>query len=79
MNCRAFVLIYCMRAGNSILKASLSRFSIVPTAGCECGDGLQMEKHIFWDCKLYEEQRATVMDILSEDSKKNARSQLQSS
>jgi hypothetical protein len=42
----------------------------VSTAECECGDGLQTEEHIFWDCKLYEDQRATVMDILSEYSKK---------
>jgi hypothetical protein len=38
-------------------------------AECECGDGLQTGEHIFWDCKLYEEQRATMMDILSEKSK----------
>jgi hypothetical protein len=25
-----------------------------------------MEEHAFWDCKLYEEHRATMMDILSE-------------
>jgi hypothetical protein len=40
------------------------------TAGCEWGDGLQTEEHIFWDCKLYEGQTATMMDILSENSKK---------
>jgi hypothetical protein len=34
---------------------------------------------IFWDCKLYEDQRAKMMDILSENSKKNTQSQLQSS
>jgi hypothetical protein len=28
------------------------------------------EEHIFWDCKLYGDQRAIVMDILSENSKK---------
>jgi hypothetical protein len=39
-------------------------------AECECGDGPQTEEHIFWDCKLYEDQRATMMDILSENSKK---------
>jgi hypothetical protein len=59
-----------MRAGHSRLKASLSRFNIVPTAECKCGDGLQMEEHILWDCKLYEDQRATPMGILSENSKK---------
>jgi hypothetical protein len=36
----------------------------------ELGDGLQTDEHIFWDCKLYDEQRATMMDILSENSKK---------
>jgi hypothetical protein len=29
-----------------------------------------MEGHIFWDCKLYEDQKATMMDILSANSKK---------
>jgi hypothetical protein len=42
----------------------------VSTAKCECGDGLQTEEHIFWDCKLYEDQQATMMDILSENRKK---------
>jgi hypothetical protein len=28
------------------------------------------EEHIVWNCKLYEDQRATMMDILSENSKK---------
>jgi hypothetical protein len=42
----------------------------VSIAECECGDRLQMAEHIFWDCKLYEGQRARVMDILSENSKK---------
>jgi hypothetical protein len=59
-----------VRAGHSNLKASLSRFNLVSTAECECGDRLQVEEHIFWDCKLYEDQRATMMDILSENSKK---------
>jgi hypothetical protein len=52
------------------LKASLSRFNNATTAECECGDGLQTEERIFWDCKLYEDQRATMMDILSENNKK---------
>jgi hypothetical protein len=66
----AFVSIIRMRAGYSSLKASLSTFNIVSTSECECGDGLQMKERIFWDCKLYEDQRATMMDILSENSKK---------
>jgi hypothetical protein len=59
-----------VRADHSSIEASLSRFNIVSTAEYECGDGLQTEERIFWDCKLYEGQRATVMDILSENSKK---------
>jgi hypothetical protein len=43
---------------------------LVTTAECECGDGLQTEEHIFWDCKLYEDQKAKMMGILSENSKK---------
>jgi hypothetical protein len=42
----------------------------VSTAECECGDGLQTEEHIFCHCKLYEDQRATMMNVLSENSKK---------
>jgi hypothetical protein len=59
-----------MRAGHTSFKASLNRFNIVSTAECECGDGLQTEEHIFWDCKLYDEQWATMMDVLSENRKK---------
>jgi hypothetical protein len=79
MNHRAFASRNCMRAGNSSLKASLNRFNIVSKAECECGDGLQMEVHIFWDCKLYKDQWTTMVDILSENSKKEYPSQLQSS
>jgi hypothetical protein len=68
MNRRAFVSINRMRAGHSSLKASLNRFNLASTAECECGDALQTEEHIFWDCKLYEDQRATM--ILPENSKK---------
>jgi hypothetical protein len=64
MNRRAFVSINRKRAGHTSLKVSLNKFNIVPTAECECGDGLQTEEHIFWDCKLYEEQRATVNNTL---------------
>jgi hypothetical protein len=56
MNRPAFVSINRMRAGHINLKASLNRFNIVSTAECECGDGLQTEEHMFWDCKLYEDQ-----------------------
>jgi hypothetical protein len=62
--------IHQMGVGHSSLKASLSRFNIVSMAECECGDGLQMVEHIFRNCKLYEDQKATMMDILSENSKK---------
>jgi hypothetical protein len=65
MNRRAFVSINRMRAGHTSLKASLNIFNIVSMAECECGDGLQTG-----DCKLYEDQKATIMDILYEDSKK---------
>jgi hypothetical protein len=52
------------------MTASLSRFNIVSTTECECGDGLRTEEHILWDFKLFEEQRATMKGILSENSKK---------
>jgi hypothetical protein len=70
-NHRAFVSINRMRAGHTSLKASVKRFNVASTAECECGDGLQTEEHIFWDCKRYEEQRATMRDVLSQISKKD--------
>jgi hypothetical protein len=70
MNGGAFVSVNRMRAGHTSLKARLSRFNIVSSAECECGDGLQTEEDIFWDCKLYVEQRARMMDNLSENSKR---------
>jgi hypothetical protein len=59
-----------MTAGHSSLKASLSRFNIVSTAECECGDGLQTKEYIFWDYKLYEDKKATMMGSWSQNSKK---------
>jgi hypothetical protein len=38
------------------------------------GDGLETEEHIFWDCKLYEEQRVTMMGILSNNKKEYPKS-----
>jgi hypothetical protein len=61
-----------MRAGHgSSLTISSSRFNFVSVAECACGDGLQTEEHIFWDCKRYEDQRVTTVDILSENGNKN--------
>jgi Fe-S-cluster containining protein len=59
-----------VRAGHTTLKASLNRFNIVFTAECKCGDCLQTEEGTFRDSKRYEDQQATMMDILSENSKK---------
>jgi hypothetical protein len=69
MKRRSFVSINRMKASHSSLKANLSRFNIVSTAKCECDDGLQTEEHIFWECKRYKEQQATMRDILSDSSK----------
>jgi hypothetical protein len=69
MNHHAFMSINRMKAAHSSLKASLSRFNIVSTMECKCGDGLQTEDHSLWNCKLYEDQGATMVDILSEKSK----------
>jgi hypothetical protein len=66
-----------MAVSSSILK--FNEINIVSTAECECGDGLQTEEHIFWNCKQSEDQRATMMDILSENCKKGTQSQLRSS
>jgi hypothetical protein len=79
MNRHAFVSVNRMRLDYTSLKASLNRFNIVSMAECKCGDGLQTEKYIFWDCKWYYDQRETMMDILSENIKKNTQNQVQSS
>jgi hypothetical protein len=42
------------------------KLALCPQSNAECGDGLQTEEHIFWDCKLYEDQRAAMTDILSD-------------
>jgi hypothetical protein len=65
MNRRSFMSINHMTVGHTSLKASLNRFSTASTAECESGDGLQTE-----ECELYKDQGATVMDILSENRKK---------
>jgi hypothetical protein len=57
MNRCAFVSVTLMRAGQSRLKASLSRLNIVSTAECELGDGMETEENVLWECKLYEDQR----------------------
>jgi hypothetical protein len=59
-----------MTAGHTSLKARLNRFNTVSMAECKCEYGLQMEEHIFWDCELYEDQWATMMDTVSANSKK---------
>jgi hypothetical protein len=55
-----------MSAGHTSLKANLNRFNTVSMAECECGDVPQTKEHIFRECKLYEDQRPTMMDNLSE-------------
>jgi hypothetical protein len=42
----------------------------VSTAEWECGKGLQTKEHIFWDCELCEDQKATMMEFVSENSNK---------
>jgi hypothetical protein len=64
---------------HSCLKASIIRFNFVSTAECECGDGLQTEEHIFWDCKLYEEQGQQWWSFCLRTAKQNTQTQLQSS
>jgi hypothetical protein len=68
--------VYHEVASHSSLKASLSKFNIVSAAERECGDGLQTEEHTICACKIYEDQRAIMEHILSENSKKEC--QLQS-
>jgi hypothetical protein len=70
MNSRALVSINRMKVGHPSPKTNISRFSIVSTVECDCADGLQTEERIIWDCKLCDDQRATMMDILSENSEK---------
>jgi hypothetical protein len=37
-----------------------------------------MKEHGFWGCELHEDQMATMMNILSEERKKNTQLQLKS-
>jgi hypothetical protein len=34
----------------------------------KCGDELQTEEHIFWNCKLHEDHGGKMMDIFSENN-----------
>jgi hypothetical protein len=63
LNWSAFMSINRTRPGHSSLKARLSTstFNIVSTVEYECGDRPQTEEHIFRNCKLNEDQSATVM------------------
>jgi hypothetical protein len=57
-----------MAVSSNILE--VNEMNTVSTAECGSGDGLQTEEHIFWNCKLYEDQRTTMLDILCKNSKK---------
>jgi hypothetical protein len=48
--------------------SQLDRYSISLANVLTLDDSLI--QHVFWDCKLYEDQGATMMGILSENSKK---------
>jgi hypothetical protein len=43
----------------------------VSRAECGCGEELQTEGRVSWDCELNKDRRAAVMDVLSEKSKTN--------
>lgn len=59
------------RSGYSSLETSLiGRFIVASTAERECSDGLLTEKHVFWECEVYEDQRASLTNILSKKRKK---------
>jgi hypothetical protein len=68
-----------MRAGHSSHKESLNRINIVSTAECECGDGLQMEEHIFWDWTVRGAASNNEGYSVWERQEKSTQSQLQSS
>jgi hypothetical protein len=51
------------------LLASVWKCSLWPRPNANVVMGCKRKNVIFWDCKLYGDQRATVMDILSENCK----------
>jgi hypothetical protein len=79
MNRRVFMSINRVRTGHTSLKASLSRCIICSWLNANVMTSCKQRKLIFWDCKLYEEQKATMTDILSENSKKYTQTQIRSS
>jgi hypothetical protein len=74
----AFVSINRVGAGHPVLKQAEVDLTLYPRLS-ECGEGLQTEEHIFWNCKLYEDQRANMMVFCLKTAKGNTRTHLQSS
>jgi hypothetical protein len=60
-----------MRAGHSSLRASLSRLSLCPrlNANANVMTGCKLKNILSGTVKVYEDQRAKMMDILFENSK----------
>ena len=55
------VLINRIRCGHTSLNSSLLKHKIVESDMCKCGDSVDNVEHIFWDCKLYDKERKTML------------------
>lgn len=40
---------------------------IIPPAQCPCGDVSLTSKHLFLNCKIYDERRTALRDIIEDD------------
>lgn len=53
-----------LRSGHTSLRSSLSRFKIVPSGRCPCGESDETPDHVFWQCTRFEPQRKEILDSL---------------
>ena len=58
------VVIARMRSNHYNLSASLARVNIVPSPKYKCNQEVEDLNHVFWQCKLYDEHKQTLIKDL---------------
>ncbi|KAL0114780.1 hypothetical protein PUN28_011826 [Cardiocondyla obscurior] len=61
---RAIVSINRIRAGRTSLASDLHLIKILESPLCKCGMSEQTVNHMFWQCGLYKEKRASLTKFL---------------
>lgn len=61
---KSIVSINRLRSEHTSLASSLFRFKIVNSDQCSCGEAIEDPNHVFWQCKLYEKARESLINDL---------------